>query len=464
MSSLSHRLGRRNSSSDRKSVDSEFSIASPVNSPQGAIHAEVITNRRDSDVARDLSDTLNRRREDSDSDIMATRMRQEHFDAEERSMADRSSVRDAQLAAAIYHGEMEDRNEIDGRYGSIDYVKEHEYTPWFSRVITVVLCIMMLVEIGVNNWDIESLQVNPLIGPSTDTLDKLGAKDTPLILEGQFWRLLTAMLLHAGVIHLVFNLIAMYNVGFPLEREFGTLKIAIIFVTSGFTGDLLSSIFLPQTLSVGASGAIFGLFGAAWADLLQNWSLYGEHAKWVLLQLILATIVNLVLGLLPFLDNFAHFGGLCCGMFFGFTLLVQDRYDIWGSRKTRKPYQVVVQGCAIVTIPIMFIVLILVLYLQVDVSSGCNWCSYISCVPMPPGASDENLWWDCTECSTSADVEIVFTDVSAGDYEITCPDLSVVSVSGSDDPKYTLAEIQEASDNDDSSLLRAVCKYLCYDS
>ena len=75
---------------------------------------------------------------------------------------------------------------------------------------------------------------------------------------------------------------------------------------------------------MGASGAIFGLFGAAWADLIQNWGLYKKEkvAYAMLRNLTFATTLNLTIGLMPYLDNFAHVGGFVTGIFCGLTVLV----------------------------------------------------------------------------------------------------------------------------------------------
>jgi membrane associated rhomboid family serine protease len=145
---------------------------------------------------------------------------------------------------------------------------------------------------------------------------RLGAKRTDLILAGDFYRLIAPWWLHGGILHWVLNMLALINLGFSLEREFGTPKIAIIFCTCGFMGALCSAVFLPNVVGVGASGAIFGLFGACFADLIQNWGLYKSrgNAKTVLCQLVFGAILNFLLGFLPVLDQFAHLGGFFTGV------------------------------------------------------------------------------------------------------------------------------------------------------
>jgi len=109
-----------------------------------------------------------------------------------------------------------------------------------------------------------------MFGPSIAVLLDMGAKRTDLIVAGQYQRLIAPIFLHGGVLHWVFNMVGLVNIGFSLEKEFGSPKIATIFLVSGFMGVLCSAVFNPAQVGVGASGAIFGLFGSAWGDLIQN--------------------------------------------------------------------------------------------------------------------------------------------------------------------------------------------------
>lgn len=101
--------------------------------------------------------------------------------------------------------------------------------------------------------------------------------------------------------------------------------------------------------------AIYGLFGAAWADLLQNWNLYKGQNYSLLCKLTFYTCLNFAIGLMPYLDNFAHLGGFFCGLVWGLTLLVKARYDYYGSKKVRRNYQLCLQAVAIILLPILFV-------------------------------------------------------------------------------------------------------------
>ena len=129
-----------------------------------------------------------------------------------------------------------------------------------------------------------------------DILVSNGAKDAEKILSGQWWRLLTSMWLHGGFIHLGMNLLAIYKLGGSLEMEFGTVPVAVIYLTSGVFGTIVSAIFLPWQVGVGASGAIFGLFGSCWADMIANWGTLEGSKLRAVLGILIPTILNLGFG------------------------------------------------------------------------------------------------------------------------------------------------------------------------
>ena len=95
----------------------------------------------------------------------------------------------------------------------------------------------------------------------------------------------------------------------------------MIYLIGGLMGNVASSIFLPASITVGASGAVFSLFGAMWGDFVQNWALYKGGRCAQLFSLILMTIINLGLGaVVPMIDNFAHMGGFVAGLLLSLAL------------------------------------------------------------------------------------------------------------------------------------------------
>lgn len=127
---------------------------------------------------------------------------------------------------------------------------------------------MMFTSIYLNDWSFEPISVNPMIGPSAETLLRLGAKDSYLIVTQQeIWRLASPMVLHAGLIHYVLNMLALWFVGKAVEQIHGLYPAFVLFIVPAVGGTILSAIFLPGFITVGASGGIFGLIGGCVADI-----------------------------------------------------------------------------------------------------------------------------------------------------------------------------------------------------
>jgi len=140
----------------------------------------------------------------------------------------------------------------------------------------------------------------------------LGAKVNEFIIQGQFWRLFTPMFLHGSILHLGFNMYALFSFGPGLERYYGHGRFLALYLISGFAGNVASFIFTANP-SLGSSTAIFGLLGAEGVFLYQNRSMFGEVARRALSQIIMIALVNFVIGLQPGIDNWGHLGGLVGG-------------------------------------------------------------------------------------------------------------------------------------------------------
>ncbi len=149
--------------------------------------------------------------------------------------------------------------------------------------------------------------------PNEQTLFDLGAMFPPAIADGQYWRLFTAMFLHANLIHILFNMYALYLFGYLIEGAFGKGRFIAIYFVTGFLASVTSYTFSsPQSLGVGASGAIFGLLGA-WVAFNYRRRESAMAAAQLRGALMLVAI-NLILGFtVASIDNFAHIGGLVAG-------------------------------------------------------------------------------------------------------------------------------------------------------
>lgn len=144
-----------------------------------------------------------------------------------------------------------------------------------------------------------------------------GANFGPATQDGQWWRLGSAMFLHFGLLHLGMNMWALWDAGQWVERAFGSPRFAALYIGSGLAGNLLSLVSLGnQAVSGGASGAIFGIYGALLVFLWrERQALPAGEFRWLFRAASLFTVVSIAFGLLvPGIDNSAHIGGLIGGV------------------------------------------------------------------------------------------------------------------------------------------------------
>ena len=330
-----------------------------------------------------------------------------------------------------------------------------------------------------------------MFGPKSSVMNDMGAKNDRLIQEqGEWWRVFACNWLHAGLIHLFMNMLAIVNLGFGLEKMFGFWKVraapptaqraprahrtalcqarrpahclaravcpprhdlqsltatpsallpynsltqvGLLYVLSGLFGTMVSMVFLPDILSVtappppleaapptghhmsstcrgctthhppptthhtpttppphppwerparaslttthwkrllahplpgpmrqvGASASVFGLVGACWADVIVNFCARCTLANSGFCTLLIATIINVLIGLTPYVDNFMHLGGMIAGLLMGMVLFSQKHEDSSGQRRYTK-MQIAIAlaaGVAVVALAIMAII------------------------------------------------------------------------------------------------------------
>jgi rhomboid protease GluP len=192
------------------------------------------------------------------------------------------------------------------------------------------------------------LQAGTLYLLGTDVPAMLGIKANDLIVQGQLWRLLTPMLLHGSLIHILVNMYALNAFGPGLERYFGHWRFLALYTLSGFAGNVASFIFSPE-YSLGSSTAIFGLLAAEGVFLYQNRALFGSRARQALINIMLIAALNLfIIGLSPGIDNWGHVGGLLGGLAFawlsGPKLRVEGVYPTFNVIDNREPGDVLRAG------------------------------------------------------------------------------------------------------------------------
>src|SRR5438270_6668333 len=156
----------------------------------------------------------------------------------------------------------------------------------------------------------------------SNVLIAFGAKDNDLIVQGQYWRFVTPIFLHANLLHVGLNMLNLAVLGIFLERLVGHLRYLFIYFVTGIVSIIASFYFMPQEISVGASGAIFGLVGAYSVFVLWHRRAFRNNGIPALLWLVLIIGVNLSIGLsVPNVDNYAHLGGLLSGCLLGWWFM-----------------------------------------------------------------------------------------------------------------------------------------------
>jgi rhomboid protease GluP len=143
------------------------------------------------------------------------------------------------------------------------------------------------------------------------TLYEFGAKFSASIAGGEWWRLVTAGFLHGGLMHIAMNLWVLYDLGPQVEEIYGTERYLSIYLISS-AGGFLASTYWSNSLSIGASAALFGLIGAMIAIGVRSQTSMGAAIRGIYIRY---AIGGLLFGLLPYfhIDNAAHVGGLAAG-------------------------------------------------------------------------------------------------------------------------------------------------------
>ena len=148
-----------------------------------------------------------------------------------------------------------------------------------------------------------------------------GAQINPLVAQGEYWRLFTAMFLHANFLHIGFNMLSLFFVGRAIEVYYGKLRYLAIYLLSGIAGGILYFFTSPGGSAIGASGAIFGVFGALGVFYIVNRRSLGAYGRGAIGNWLFWIGLNLVFGLSnPDIALFAHIGGLIAGMLIAFAL------------------------------------------------------------------------------------------------------------------------------------------------
>ncbi|ORY86226.1 rhomboid family-domain-containing protein [Protomyces lactucae-debilis] len=211
----------------------------------------------------------------------------------------------------------------------------------------------------------------------------------------QWWRFITPIFLHGGVLHIAFNLLLQLRLGPQVEREVGTPIFAFIYLVGGIGGFLFGGNFAGDGIaSQGASGALFSIISLSLLDLLYHWKQIQKPMQG-LITLIFDIVISFVLGLLPGVDNFSHIGGFMFGLLMGVALMRSPDAikRITGTDSTVKHSGRFFQGrkaawwafnalrCACLVLVVITYILLVQNFYKAD-PVKCSWCKYLSCIPV----------------------------------------------------------------------------------
>lgn len=197
------------------------------------------------------------------------------------------------------------------------------------------------------------------------------ARDYP----DQFYRLFTALFLHAGLIHLSFTVVIQYYIMRDIERLVGSTRMALIYILPGIAGYIASASFVPYHTQVGPSGSQFALLACLMAETINSWKLLDEPLN-ALMKLISIALGLFLVGLLPWIDNYAHIFGFLVGLLLSLTLT--PYLTPFNDAYSRRMKVIQIWVCMLLVI-LAFVVLSLPLY--IFPLYKCSWCQYLDCWP-----------------------------------------------------------------------------------
>jgi len=207
------------------------------------------------------------------------------------------------------------RNRVLGRLRSFAWVT------WIITIGTIVMwCITAYqVALAAGAHTLHDILANVFSNAqNADVLVAYGAKYNEAIRAGQYWRFVTPIFLHANILHIGLNMLNFFLLGIIIERIFGHLRFLLIYLVTGIISIIASFAFAPQDVSVGASGAIFGIVGAYSVFMLVHRKAFRRGGIPVIIWLMVVIGINLGLGLvIPNVDNYAHLGRFLSGCILG---------------------------------------------------------------------------------------------------------------------------------------------------
>ncbi|EGD75686.1 hypothetical protein PTSG_07804 [Salpingoeca rosetta] len=204
--------------------------------------------------------------------------------------------------------------------------------------------------------------------------DKCGLSPFARNAPDQWYRFFLAIFLHAGGIHLFVVLLLQFSLLPDVERIAGWWRVAFIYMISGAGGFVISGLFSRYQVTVGASGANFGILAALVVELVQSWK-FIERPGSELAKLIVIIVLAFAIGILPYVDNYSHIGGFLFGMLAALAFLPHITF---GTRDKAKKHLLSI--LALGGIVAAFVVLFTIFYAATI--PGCSFCGYLNCVDL----------------------------------------------------------------------------------
>ncbi|XP_054166513.1 inactive rhomboid protein 1-like [Oppia nitens] len=192
----------------------------------------------------------------------------------------------------------------------------------------------------------------------------------------QFYRIWTPIFLHAGILHLAITVLFQYFIMRKIEKNIGWLRLSIIYFGSGIGGYLASAVFLPWKGEVGPAGSLYGVMACFFIELINMWS-YMENPVHVLLKQLLVAGVLLILGFLPWIDNYAHIAGFIIGLLLSAAVMPYIQLSSSKMTPTHRIIQIV--GCLLTVLSIIVILFVMLYkYPIYDI----KFFKYLNCIPL----------------------------------------------------------------------------------
>ena len=205
-----------------------------------------------------------------------------------------------------------------------NYQRASFVVPVYSIILIACLVVVFLCQLYAD--------ISFSVGEYSNISVLLAGFDKQLFSQGQYWRILTGAVLHGGLLHLFFNAYALYVLGKLIETLSNRAHLAIVFLLSAIGGGILSLIFIPEAVSVGASGGVIGFLGYLTAYGFKRRKLLpAAFLKNMLFNIAFIGLFGVLVNMnqsenSPMIDNFGHLGGLLVGAIYGFLQIPSDLY------------------------------------------------------------------------------------------------------------------------------------------